>query len=333
MSEKIAVIGDGAMGTVCAIILANKGYQVSLWSYSAEQIEDLKKCRENRKFLPGKRLPLSIQFVANDAEIFPNASLVVSAVPCVFLRDVWQRLAEYLPSKAPVVSITKGIEDKTLLRPTQIINEIAGPRRPAVLSGPNIADELAQSLPATATVAGSDENMTTQVQKCFSTKWFRIYSNYDILGVELAGATKNVIAIAAGIIDGLAAGDNAKAALITRGIVEITRLGVAMGAQPDTFAGLSGMGDLITTCVSPMGRNRTFGQLIGGGKSVDEALAEIPGQVEGVNTCRSVTKLAEKYDVEMPITEAVHNIVLEDKSVVEAISELMTRRLKAETTC
>lgn len=333
MAEKITVIGDGAMGTVCAMILANKGYQVSLWSYSAEQIADLAEFHENRKFLPDIRLPLSIDFVADDAAVFADASFVVSAVPCAFLRDVWGRLAVNLPATMPVVSITKGIEDNTLLRPTQIIEQMTGPRRIAVLSGPNIAHELARGLPATATVAGSDGDLAIQVQKFFNTKWLRIYTNTDVLGVELAGATKNVIAIAAGIVDGLGAGDNAKAALLTRGLVEITRLGVAMGAQADTFAGLSGMGDLITTCVSPLGRNRTFGQMIGAGKTVTEALAEIPGEVEGVNTCRSIVKLAEQHGVEMPIAKAVHDIVLNGKGVSEAINELMTRRLKAESSC
>ena len=331
MSERIAVIGDGAMGTVCAALLANKGYQVGMWSYSPDQIADLREHHENRKFLPGIRLPLSIEFIADDSDIFRNSSLVVSAVPCVFLRQVWQRLAEHLPANSAVVSVTKGIEDNTLLRPTEIIEQVTGLKRLAVLSGPNIAGELARSLPATATVGAADENLAGQVQKSFTTKWFRIYTNPDAIGVELAGATKNVIAIAAGIIDGLAAGDNAKAALITRGMVEITRLGVAMGAQGATFAGLSGMGDLITTCISPVGRNRTFGHLIGSGKSVADALAEIPGQVEGVNTCRSVVKLAEKHQVEMPITQAVHRIIFEGKSVSDAVSELMTRRPKAET--
>ena len=331
MAEKIAVIGDGAMGTVCALILANKGYQVGLWSYSPEQVEQLRQYRENRKFLPGITLPLAIEFVADDEAIFRDATLVLSAVPCAFLRDVWSRLARHIPASAAVLSVTKGIEDNTLMRPTQIIADVAGTRRLAVLSGPNIAGELARSLPATATVASTDAGLATQAQKCFTTKWFRIYTNPDLVGVELAGATKNVIAIAAGIIDGLAAGDNAKAAVITRGLVEITRLGSAMGAERGTFAGLSGMGDLITTCVSPSGRNRTFGQLIGGGKSVQEALAAIPGEVEGVNTCRSVVKLAEQYGIEMPITQTVHKIIFENLSVSDAIRELMTRRLKAET--
>jgi len=330
MAERVAVIGDGAMGTVCAIILARKGYEVVLWGYNAEQIADIKQHGENRKFLPGFKLPISIRLTAEDKDLFEEAGLAVSAVPSKFLREVWQRLAHQIGRGMPVVSVTKGIENETLLRPTQVIKEVIGPRPLAALSGPNIADELARALPATSTVASVDSAFAGGVQKVFSTNWLRIYTNLDIVGVELAGATKNVIAIAAGIIDGLGVGDNAKAALVTRGLVEITRLGLAMGAQQETFAGLSGMGDLITTCISPKGRNRSFGELIGGGKAVRQALEAIPGEVEGVNTCRSVVKLAHRYEVDMPITHAVYRVLFEGLSVEKAVAELMTRRLKAE---
>ncbi|MCF7958249.1 MAG: NAD(P)-dependent glycerol-3-phosphate dehydrogenase, partial [Phycisphaerae bacterium] len=209
--------------------------------------------------------------------------------------------------------------------------EVVSSRAIAVLSGPNIADELAKTLPATATAASNDPTLAQHVQKLFSTNWFRVYTNTDIVGVELAGATKNVIAIAAGIVDGLKGGDNVKAALLTRGLVEITRLGTAMGAKQETFAGLSGMGDLITTCYSPSGRNRSFGQFIGNGQSVQEALNVIPGQVEGVNTTAALVKLAKQHKIEMPITQAVYDIVFNNKPAVQAINELMIRQLKAET--
>ena len=332
MTEKIAVIGDGAMGTVCAIILANKGYRVSLWSYNEEQLWQIQEFRENRRFLPGVRLPLSVELTAYDGEVFQNAGMILSAVPCVFLREVWSRLSSRLPANSPIVSVTKGIENDTLKRPTQIISEHVSSRPLAVLSGPNIAFELARSLPATATAASLDPTLAQFIQRIFSTNWFRIYTNTDVTGVELAGAMKNVIAIAAGIIDGLQAGDNAKAALLTRGLVEITRLGVSMGANHETFAGLSGMGDLVTTCYSPSGRNRSFGQAVANGQSVEEALDNIPGQVEGVNTCRSVMELARKYEVEVPITQSVYEIIFENKPVNKAITELMTRQLKAENT-
>jgi len=243
---------------------------------------------------------------------------------------VWGRLLEYVPKGLPVVSVAKGIENETLLRPTQVIQVVTGQRPLGALSGPNIAEELVRTLPATSTVASEDSAFARGVQKVFSTNWFRIYTNSDLVGVELAGAMKNVIAIAAGIIDGMQLGDNAKAALLTRGLVEISRLGVAMGAQQETFSGLSGMGDLITTCISPKGRNRTFGQMVGQGRGVEEALEAIPGEVEGVNTCRSVVKLAEEHKAEMPITQAVFQILFEEKPVQQAIGELMTRELKAE---
>ena len=330
MSETITIIGDGAMGTLCAILLVRKGYDTVLWGYKADQIEELERYRENRRFLAGAKLPAAVRLTADDATCFEGAGLVISAVPCKFLRDVWGRLLEHLPKGLPVVSVAKGIENETLLRPTQVIQVVTGQRPLAALSGPNIAEELVRTLPATSTVASEDSAFARGVQKIFSTSWFRIYTNSDLVGVELAGAMKNVIAIAAGIIDGMQIGDNAKAALLTRGLVEISRLGVAMGAQQETFAGLSGMGDLITTCISPKGRNRTFGQMVGQGRGVQEALVAIPGEVEGVNTCRSVVKLAEQHQAEMPITQAVYQILFEEKPVQQAIGELMTRELKAE---
>lgn len=332
--EKIAIIGDGAMGTVCALTLAKKGYPVRLWGYSAEQMAAFAAGRENKKFLPGFKLPESVVLTANDAEALTGAKLVISAVPCKFLRQVWGRLKPQLNAAGdslPILSVTKGIENESLARPTEIIRTITGERPIAAFSGPNIAEELARELPATSTVASADETLARRVQELFSTPWLRIYTNSDIVGVELAGATKNVIAIAGGILDGLRAGDNAKAALLTRGLVEITRLGVALGARAETFTGLSGMGDLITTCYSPIGRNRTFGQAIGSGQTVAAALAAIPGEVEGVNTCRSVRQLAQREKVEMPITEGIYQILFEDKPVKQTIQELMSRRLKAES--
>jgi len=330
MGETIAVVGDGAMGTVCAVLLARKGYQVTLWGHCAEQIAAMASRRENEAFLPGVPLPLSVGLTADDEAIFSGAGLVISAVPCRFLRAVWERLRGRISRGSPLVSVTKGLENETLLRPSEVLRELLGPRPLAALSGPNIASELAQALPATSTVASGDTAFAQGLQKLFSTNWLRIYTNTDILGVELAGATKNVIAMAAGIVDGLALGDNAKAALVTRGLVEISRLGVAMGAQAETFSGLSGLGDLVTTCISPHGRNRTLGELIGQGKAPEQARQEIPGEVEGVNTCQSLIKLARRHEVEMPITQAMYAILFEGKSVSEAIGELMTRRPKSE---
>lgn len=260
-----------------------------------------------------------------------GADLLVSAVPCQYMRGVWRRLKPHAPADIPVVSVAKGIENETLLRPTQIIADVLGNGRGlAALSGPTIADELARRLPATACAAAEDEALARRIQQTFTCPWLRVYTNTDLVGVELAGAMKNVIAIAAGIIDGVGAGDNAKAALLARGLAEIMRLGLAMGAQANTFAGLTGLGDLVTTCISPTGRNRSFGERIGRGQTVEQAQGATDSVVEGVMTCKSVMALARQYGVEMPITEAVYGVLFEGKSVQTAIEELMRRRLKAE---
>jgi glycerol-3-phosphate dehydrogenase (NAD(P)+) len=252
------------------------------------------------------------------------------------MRATWKRLAPYLPAGVPVVSVAKGIENQTLLRPTQVIADVLGHRlgkkknELAVLSGPNIAAEIARYLPATAVVASSDPSVACRVQSAMSTQWFRLYTHTDVIGVELAGATKNVIAIAAGILDGLGAGNNAKSALVTRGLVEISRLAVAMGAQSITFQGLAGVGDLITTCVSPEGRNRTVGEQIGKGRKLDEILSSMQSVAEGVPTTRSVRMLAKQHKVEMPITEEVYSVLFENKDVIAALTDLMTREPKPE---
>ncbi|MDY6913375.1 MAG: NAD(P)H-dependent glycerol-3-phosphate dehydrogenase [Planctomycetota bacterium] len=333
MSKKIAVIGDGAMGTICAVMLAENGLNVRLWSAFPEAAEQLARTRQNDRFLPGSRLPDSVEVSGNDGDALADADLAISAVPTQFIRGVWGRIAAFCPAHLPICSVAKGIENKTLLRPTEILLDVLkGPRRPvAALSGPSIAPEVAQRLPATVAVASDHEEFAKQIQSSLSRPYFRVYTNPDLVGVEVAGATKNVIAIAAGILDGLATGDNAKAALLTRGLVEITRLGVALGAQPETFAGLAGVGDLVTTCISPVGRNRSFGEAVGRGRSADEALAATASVVEGVATTTSVAELASRLGVEMPITQAVYDVLFRSKAPVEAIADLMSRPLKAES--
>ncbi|OHB58752.1 MAG: glycerol-3-phosphate dehydrogenase [Planctomycetes bacterium GWF2_50_10] len=331
MFNKIAIIGDGAMGTVCSILLCEKNIPTVLWGHDGAQLEKFKNARENTLFLPGYKLPDSLEFQADDSKVFEGVDLVVCAVPCQFIRPVFGRLKQYVPISAPIVSVAKGIENKTLLRPSQILEDVLGAGiKVAALSGPTIADELAKKLPATACAASSDKQLAQAVQVTFNIYWFRVYSNTDIVGVELAGAMKNVIAIAAGIIDGVGAGDNAKAALLSRGLAEITRLGVAMGAEERTFSGLTGLGDLVTTCISPSGRNRSLGQRIGQGQSVKEALAATKSVVEGVATCESVKELAREKAVEMPIVEAVYAVLFEEKPVFDAINALMSRKLRAE---
>ncbi len=331
MIQKATIIGDGGMGCVCGMLLCENGIDTTIWGHDAEQLAAIAKARENVFFLPGYPLPEAMKFEADDAKAMAAADVIVSAVPCQFLRGVWSRLKPHVPAGVPIVSITKGIEIGTLLRPTQILSEILGDGNPpATLSGPNIADELVRKLPATATVACKEVPLAQDIQKAFNTPHFRVYTNDDCIGVELAGAMKNIIAIAAGVIDGIGAGDNAKAALITRGLAEIQRLGIALGAREKTFAGLSGLGDLFTTCVSPKGRNRSFGEQIGKGATVDEAIASTQCVVEGVPTCGGIVELAKQHNVEMPITEAIFSIINGQKTVQEAITQLMTRQLKAE---
>lgn len=339
--------------------------RVQMWGYDRKQLLETKKSGENKKFLPGYRLPKSLVFEPDDKRIMAGADLIISAVPCQFMRSVWTRLKDYVPAGVPIVSVAKGIENDTLLRPTEILAEVLEDRghpstklgtggegvrkqetgvrnqkvelkakhselKTAVLSGPTIADELARKLPAVACAAAEDENFAKTIQHTFSCSWLRVYTNTDVVGVELAGAMKNVIAIAAGIIDGAGMGDNAKAALLSRGLAEITRLGVAMGARPATFGGLTGLGDLVTTCISPKGRNRSFGERVGKGQTTVQAEDATESVVEGVATCKSVVALAAKYGVEMPITQAVYEVLFENKPVRTAIGDLMTRQLKAE---
>jgi glycerol-3-phosphate dehydrogenase (NAD(P)+) len=329
--ERVAIVGDGAMATVCAILLTQGGHEVTLWGVFEESITRLMQSRENQKLLPGIKVPPNVRLTANDSECFTDCTLILSAVPTQYMRGVWKRLGHRAPAGVPIVSVAKGIENDTLLRPTQIIGDVVGRGRSlAALSGPNIAAELARYLPATAVAASEDEDLAARVQAAFSTQWFRIYTNSDVIGTELAGATKNVIAIAAGILDGLAAGNNAKAALVTRGLVEITRLGVAMGALETTFNGLAGMGDLVTTCVSPEGRNRTVGEQIGKGRKLADVLEKMDSVAEGVPTTKSVRQLSHQYNVEMPITEAVHAVLFEGKDAITALTGLMTRQARAE---
>jgi glycerol-3-phosphate dehydrogenase (NAD(P)+) len=334
MAECISMIGDGAMGTICAVMLAENGRRVRLWSAFPDYAQQLATARENVRFLPGLHLPDGVEVTGAEAEAFDDAAFVISAVPTQFIRGVWQRLAPHCPADLPVCSVAKGIETDTLLRPTQILRDVldggAETRPIAVLSGPSIAPEIAEHLPATVSVAASNDALARSIQEAIARPYFRVYTNADLVGVEIAGATKNVIAIAAGVLDGLAAGSNAKAALLTRGLAEITRLGVAAGAEAATFAGLAGTGDLVTTCFSPVGRNRSFGEAIGRGKTVDEALAATESVVEGVATTQSVLALAATLNVEMPITQAVHDVLFAGQTPADAIAGLMQRPPKAE---
>lgn len=330
--EKLCVIGDGGMGTICAIMLAENGHDVVLWSAFADQARQVAADRENKRFLPGAKLPDEVLVTADDDEAFAGVCLAISAVPAQFIRGVWGRLAGRCPADLPICSVAKGIENHTLLRPTEVLADcLGGPgRHLAALSGPSIAPELALRLPATVVVAATRPGLAARVQALISRPYFRVYTNPDLPGVEIAGATKNVIAIAAGVLDGMKAGDNAKAALVSRGLSEISRLGTAMGAQAETFAGIAGIGDLVTTCISPVGRNRSFGEAIGRGQSVAEALAAAHGVVEGVATTASVMELAKRHGAVMPITGAIYDVLFNNVAPRDAIDGLMARPLKAE---
>jgi glycerol-3-phosphate dehydrogenase (NAD(P)+) len=330
MLTKATVVGAGGMGTIAAQILAHNQIHVALLAQFADHAQELLVERENRRYLPGARLAERVHPTFDAAAALANSELVVSAIPCQYLRGVWEQQGRHVPAEAPVCSVTKGIEVTTLARPTQIIQQCVGNRPLAVLSGPSIAPEVAKCLPATVVVASASAELAQLIQSVFTTSWFRVYTNPDVMGVELAGALKNVVALAAGILDGLHAGDNAKAALLARGLVEITRLGVAMGARLQTFVGLAGMGDLVTTCVSPLGRNRSAGERIGAGATVDEVVQASAAVIEGIPTTRAVLELARRHDVEMPITQAVYDVLFENKEPLTAISELMNRPPKAE---
>ncbi len=329
--KHISVVGDGAMGTVCALILAEAGFDVTIWSNFPDQAADLQSHRENKRFLPGFKFPENISITPDPEIALANPDLIVSAIPCQFIRDVWKKLAPHHKPSMPVVAVSKGIEIETLLVSTQILESVLeNGTQVAALSGPSIAPELAAKKPCTVVVAANDEDLAIRIQNAFSNEYLRVYRNADVIGVEISGATKNVIAIAAGIIDGIDAGCNAKAALLTRGVVEIRRLGDALGAESRTFSGLAGVGDLVTTCISPVGRNRTAGEKIGRGMTVDEVIADTSSVIEGIATTHAVLKLAEKNGIEMPITQAVGSVLNQTASPREAICALMTRELTNE---
>lgn len=342
-SPTITILGDGQMGLVCASTLLIGGTgrapdadrpTVRLWGHRSDEVNRLRQTRRSAR-LEHLELPEPVQVRAEEAEALAGADLVIVAVPTQFIRPVLGRVGHLVPRGAAVVSVSKGIEAETLLRPLQVIRQVLdgdaeSGRASAVLSGPTIASELAHCLPATMVAASTEEGLAKRVQALFNTSWLRIYTSADPLGVEIAGATKNVIAIAAGILDGLQAGYNAKAALLARGLSEITRLGTALGASPETFFGITGVGDLATTCFSPEGRNRSCGEALGRGEPLAHYLARTASVVEGVETARSVSTLARRHGIDMPITFAVSAVLHEGIDPIDAITGLMSREAKEE---
>jgi len=328
--ETVCVLGNGGWGTALALVAAANGHDVRLWGIDADYVAETAKSRANPRYLPGVALPQALLLTSDGAAAARGATLIVSAVPTQYLRATTARLAAHLPPGVPVVSVSKGVENTTLLRPSQVLGETLGARPVAVLSGPSHAEEVARGGPTSVVVASADAALAELVQRVLGNDRMRIYASDDVLGVELAAATKNVVAIAAGVCDGLGLGDNAKAALITRGNAEITRLGRALGARPETFAGLAGIGDLITTCTSRHGRNRAVGERIGRGETIDAILSSMVQVAEGVRTAESIVGLAKSVGVEMPISEQVHRILFGGQKPGDALRELMTRTPRPE---
>lgn len=325
----IAVIGAGSWGTTLASLLAEKGYDVSLWAFEKEIAYEINDRFTNSAFLPGSALPQGLK-ATNDLEgAVKKARYILNVVPTQFTRSVIKEAVKYIHGNAVIVSASKGIEHGTLLTVSSILNEISG-NQSAVLSGPSFAKEVINKLPTAVTLATNNPETGLLLQEIFNTGYFRVYTHSDILGVELGGALKNVIAIASGISDGLGLGHNARAALITRGIAEMTRLGENMGADKRTFSGLSGMGDLVLTCTGPLSRNYSVGVKLGQGMKLSDILSSTKSVAEGVATALSAFELSRKFGVEMPIVEQVYKVIYKDKNPAEAVNMLMNRALRSE---
>ena len=328
--KKIAVLGAGSWGTALAMLLDENGHNVTLWSIDPNEVEMLNTKHEQVDKLPGVKVSETISVTNDLEEAVVGKDVIVSAVPSVFVRSTAKSLSKYYKQGQIIIDVAKGIEEDTLMRLSEIIEEEIPGAIVCVLSGPSHAEEVARRIPTTVVIGAKNHTMAKDLQNSFSNSWFRAYTSPDILGIELGGALKNVIALAAGMLDGLKLGDNTKAALITRGTGEIARLGVAMGGKPETFSGLSGMGDLIVTCTSVHSRNHNAGKLIGEGKTYEEAMSEVKMVVEGVYSAKAALALAKKYDVELPIIEGVNEVLFNGKSVNEALHELFLRDVKRE---
>jgi len=330
---KIGVVGAGSWGTALANLLAQKGFSIDLWAFEKEVKEQIRDRHENEIFLPGIRLSDNLVPSNDIGRVVTDKDFLITVVPSHLVRTVAGEMAPYVSSDTVVVSASKGIENKTHLTMTQVLAEMIpalGPENITVLSGPSFAREVVANVPTAVTVAGRDAGVAVRVQHIFATPYFRVYTSDDSVGVELGGAVKNVIAIAAGIIDGLNLGLNTRAALITRGQTEIRRLGLKLGANPRTFTGLAGIGDLILTCTGDLSRNHTVGKQIGQGESLTAILSEMRMVAEGVKTSKSVYNLARKLEVEMPISSEIYHVLYHDVPPKEALFRLMTRDLKEE---
>lgn len=330
-NPRIAVLGDGGWGTTLAILLAGKGLSVTLWSPFPDYAQEMISIRENKKFLPGISIPDAVGIDSNLEKVLVDKDLFILAIPSQYIRQVLKKIHKVsFPKHAYFLSVTKGIEVGSLKRISQVIKEELGEVSLAVLSGPTIAMELARGLPTSAVIASANKSLRKSLQDLFTCEQFRVYTNDDVIGVELGGSLKNIIAIACGIADGLGFGTNAKAALLSRGLQEMARLGKALGAKPKTFFGLSGLGDLVTTCISPYSRNRYVGEQIGKGKTLKEIISKMQMVAEGVETTKSCYALSLKLKVDMPIARQVYLVLYKGKSPLKAVKDLMNRDKKEE---
>ncbi|MBU5426444.1 NAD(P)H-dependent glycerol-3-phosphate dehydrogenase [Tissierella pigra] len=330
MSKRIGVLGGGSWGTALGILLANKGYDVHMWLRDENQIMDMNETRINNKYLPDITLPSNLKLTNDLEKVNFNKDAIVLSVGTHGIREVLNNCKSYIKKDQIIVNVSKGIENQSLLRISEIVEEIVPNSRYTVLSGPSHAEEVAKNMPTTVVSASKSKEVAQYVQDLFITPSFRVYTNPDVIGVELGGALKNIIALGAGISDGSGWGDNTKAALMTRGIYEMARLGEKMGAQASTFLGLAGIGDLIVTCTSMLSRNRRAGILIGKGIKVEDAIKEIGMVVEGIKTTKSTFDLSKKYNIDMPIAEELYGVLYEGKDVKNSVSSLMVRDKKHE---
>ena len=326
----VGVVGAGGWGTALALVLEKNGHQVTLWSSREAKAEELRSLRENTDKLPGVKIPEAIEITADIEKAVKDKELVVLGVPSLYIRSTAAKMAPYVSEGQIVVNVSKGIEESTLYTMTEVIADELPMADVAVLSGPSHAEEVSRHIPTTVVAGAKTRKTAERIQEVFMNNAFRVYTSPDMLGIEVGGALKNVIALAAGVTDGLGFGDNTKAALITRGIAEMSRLGVAMGGYQETFSGLAGMGDLIVTCASVHSRNRKAGYLIGKGYQMQEAMDEVKMVVEGVHSAKAALKLAEKYYVRLPIIEQVNEVLFHGKPAIDAVKDLMVRDGKTE---
>lgn len=329
---KIGVVGAGSWGTALALLLYGNGHQVTVWSINEDEVQMLREKREHTAKLPGVKLPDDMEFTSDLKTVVTDKDVLVLAVPSPFTRSTAKKMSPLVKEGQIIVDVAKGIEEDTLMTLSQQIEEEIPQANVTVLSGPSHAEEVGRGLPTSVVVGAKTKEVAEYLQELFMNDVFRVYTSPDILGMELGGSLKNVIALAAGIADGLGYGDNAKAALITRGIHEISRLGVAMGGALESFTGLTGVGDLIVTCASVHSRNRKAGYLIGQGKTMQEAMDEVQMVVEGVYSAKAAVQLGKKYGVDMPIVEQVNAVLFEDKNAADAVRDLMLRDGKPEHT-